>query len=255
MSIVLMYHALYPDHDVSAIDAEDLPYAVSLSTFKAHMALLAELNVGLLSENAHDAQPDVVITFDDGHISNHSLALPILQKFGFPAYFFVTTNFIKSRHNHCRVQQLRELSDAGMVVGSHGVSHRFLADLSDDDVMQELIHSREQLQQWLDAEVSCFSFPGGRYTQNTLNAARDAGYRQMFNSEFDAVSAANIVRQQPLARVAIRRNTTTDSFKRMINHDVAYYRRVQLLQRLKQSVKGLLGNRLYHGLYKSLTTR
>jgi len=77
----------------------------------------------------------------------------------------------------------------------------------------------------------------------------------MFNSEFDAVSAANIVRQQPLARVAIRRNTTTDSFKRMINHDVAYYRRVQLLQRLKQSVKGLLGNRLYHGLYKSLTAR
>jgi len=249
-----MYHALHPDGDVSAIDAEDLPYAVSVSTFKSHMEKLRDLNVGLLSNNAASAMPDVVITFDDGHISNHSLALPILQEFGFKAYFFVTTNFIESRVNHCRAEQLRELIKAGMVIGSHGLSHKFLADLPPNEVKHELVRSRDLLQNWLHTEVSSISFPGGRYTQDTLIAAREAGYCQVFSSEFDEVSRTQITQQVALARVAIRRSTTLKSFNRMIHHDVTYYRFVQLQQGLKHSVKRILGNRLYHGLYKSLTS-
>jgi len=254
-----MYHALHPDGDVSAIDVADRPYAISLSTFKDHMARLREFNVGLLTSEAGEAQPDVVITFDDGHLSNHSLALPVLEQLGYQAYFFVTTDFIRSRAEHCRVNQLQDLHRAGMVVGSHGVSHRFLADLNDDEAKYELQHSRETLQDWLGADVDSFSFPGGRYTHQTLNAAYAAGYRWVFDSTFDTVSAPLSAQpgagQHALARVAIRRTITTEAFQCMITGDQRYYARVQRTQKIKQSVKKFLGNRLYHGLYQSLSAR
>jgi len=254
MSVVLMYHALHPDGDVSAIDREDQPYAVPISTFKAHMAALRNYRVGVFSANSTE-RPDVVITFDDGHLSNYTLALPVLEQLGFPAYFFVTTNFIESRANHCRPQQLKNLVDAGMVVGSHGVSHQFLADLTDTETKFELRHSRDQLQSWINTDIHSFSFPGGRYTEHTLQVAQEAGYRQIFDSKFDVVLEQTAIEQQALARVAIRRATTNDEFERMISKDSNYFRSIQRTQKFKQSVKRALGNRLYHGLYKSLTTR
>ncbi len=255
MSIVLMYHALHPDNDLSQVDIEDQPYAVSVSTFKEHLAELANFNVGLFSGDVNAELPDVVITFDDGHISNHELALPILEEAGMKAYFFVTTHFVQSREYFCRPEQLKDFTRAGMVVGSHGVSHQFLADLPPDAVKHELVHSRRTLQDWLDEEITTISYPGGRYTASTMVEARNAGYQQIFDSTFDSVSATDLASRKALARVAIRRTTTAADFRSMITHDVPFFRRVQRAQWIKQSVKKALGNRLYHGLYKSLKTR
>jgi len=255
MSVVLMYHALHPDNDLSAIDVEDQPYAVSVSTFETHMALLQEYSVGLLSDNPSDTQPDVVLTFDDGHVSNLELALPVLQRYNLSAYFFVTTDFIESRDNHCRPEQLKAFTDAGMVVGSHGQTHQFLADLSDEAATAELVNSRRTLESWLDQPVTTISYPGGRYTKHTMAAAREAGYRQIFDSRFAPVSATDLASTDALPRVAIRRSTTDDEFESMIKKSPSYYRQVQRTQWFKQSVKRVLGNRLYHGLYRSISAR
>lgn len=253
MSVVLMYHALHADDDLSKIDIEDQPYAVSESTFAEHLDILKDFSVGLLSEDPSAEQPQIVITFDDGHISNYELALPMLQAAGMKAYFFVTTHFIDNREHFCRPAMLKEFTEAGMVIGSHGVSHQFLADLPRDDAKYELVHSRKTLQQWLGEPISTISYPGGRYTADTMIEARSAGYRQIFDSTFDVVSASAIQSQSALARVAIRRSTTLEDFRSMVGHDKQYYRKIQRKQQFKQTIKKLLGNRLYHGLYKSIT--
>ncbi len=36
----------------------------------------------------------VIVTFDDGHESDYTLALPLLRKFNFKATFFITTDWI-----------------------------------------------------------------------------------------------------------------------------------------------------------------
>ena len=253
MSVVLMYHALHPDSNVSEVDLEDQPYAVSESTFKEHIAVLKDYKVGLLSDDPSAEQPDVIVTFDDGHISNHAIALPLLESAGIPAYFFVTTDFIRSREFFCRPEHLKDFTTAGMVVGSHGVSHEFLADLPADAAKHELVHSRNVLQEWLDEDITTLSFPGGRYNKGTMAVAREAGYKQIFDSTFDTVSATDLAQNNALARVAIRRTTSLGDFENMVAYDKPFYRRVQRTQRIKQTVKKVLGNRVYHGLYKSIS--
>lgn len=271
MSVVLMYHALYRDDDTSLIDDEDLPYAVSQSNFIAQLDSLATRRVGIFDGSA---EPEIVITFDDGHVSNLELAAPLLLERQLPAIFFITTNFIGNRVGFMDSEQLKALSDSpGMYVGSHGLSHRFFDDMNPADSIHELAHSRELLETLTSRPCQSISFPGGRYNSQTLSQLETAGYRQWFgssvavvnNSVFGASRVNNenttsdfLLTQQntePLSRVAVRRNTTLNEFNRIIGPDKSYYRQHRLKSQAKRSLRRVIGNRLYHGLYKSISAR
>jgi peptidoglycan/xylan/chitin deacetylase (PgdA/CDA1 family) len=81
--------------------------------------------------------------------------------------------------------QARALLDAGMSVGSHAHSHRALGHLSEDDQRAELTRSKATLERELGREVVAVAYPygwPGTYSDATLRAARDAGYRLGFSS-------------------------------------------------------------------------
>ena len=92
--VVLAYHRVLPVADPM------LPGAIDAHGFERHMALLAhEFNVLPLTEAserlARGALPAraVSVTFDDGYADNEEVALPILERFGLCATFFVATGF------------------------------------------------------------------------------------------------------------------------------------------------------------------
>ena len=272
MSVVLMYHALYRGIDTSAIDQEDLPYAVSEAEFAAQLDLLLSKKVGLF-ESAQ--MPDIVITFDDGHQSNLDIAAPLLQARGMSAYFFITSDFIDQRAGFMSGEQLRRLGEIpGMCIGSHGVSHRFFDDLNKEESRSELIDSRERLESITGRSCQSISFPGGRYDEQTLHLLLAAGYLQWFGSEIGTVDACKrfnvkLATQEegggfclqpqrvhvPIERVAVRRTTSREEFARMIGPDEGYFRHHRRRSQVKSLVRRFLGNRLYHGLYKTLSAR
>jgi peptidoglycan/xylan/chitin deacetylase (PgdA/CDA1 family) len=79
---------------------------------------------------------------------------------------------------------LRELQEAGVVIGSHTRSHRVLPNESGDDVLDELAGSKRVLEEKLQTEVRHFSFPNGHFTSGTLRAVRAAGYRYAYSTCF-----------------------------------------------------------------------
>lgn len=272
MSVVLMYHALYRGTDTSAIDQEDLPYAVSETEFAAQLDLLLSKKVGLFES---DQVPEIVITFDDGHQSNVDIAAPLLQARGMCAYFFITSDFIDRRPGFMSGEQLRRLGQIpGMCIGSHGVSHRFFDDLNEQESRTELIDSRKCLELLSGGSCQSISFPGGRYNEQTLQLMKGAGYLQWFGSQIGTVDATQSfdvkdakreegagfflqpqLVQNPIDRVAIRRTTSLEEFARMIGPDENYFRHHRRRGQVKSLVRRFLGNRLYHGLYKSLSAR
>jgi len=275
MSVVLMYHALFPDGDCGAVDIEDQPYAVSVSDFTRQMDMLANHRVGLY---ANRDCPDIVITFDDGHASNLQLAAPLLVERGLSAYFFVTTDFIGKRSGFMNEAELGELSDMpGMCIGSHGVTHRFFDDMSTEESIRELVTSRQILESICSSSCRSMSLPGGRFARSTLPQFSEAGYTQWFGSAIGLVSseiwqadsaagqagATQSDRWQlsqqnsrhPLSRVAIRANTQVSEFQRIIDADESYFRGKRIKSQLKHAVRRLIGNRIYHGLYTSFAAR
>jgi len=243
---VLMYHAIEDaDNPAGAKDPGEQLYVLRVSQFREQMEYLYKegYTTHLLDEIQQlEKLPEkaVVLTFDDGHESNFTLALPILQEFGFKAHFFITTGWIGSSH-FMTEEHIRGLYQAGMVIGSHGVTHRFLPDLPEDVVKAELIDSKTVLENCVNVPVSSLSYPGGRMNKLTQCAVQTIGY------EYICTSVPQLHQQTAdrthIHRFAVNADMTLDSFTALIQRRSLGVLRFR--HGLLATTKAVLGNDLY----------
>lgn len=71
----------------------------------------------------------------------------------------------------------------GISFHSHTRNHPDLTKLSDDELTNELIGSRQDLESLLNEQVTYLAYPYGRYDERVLNAARAAGYQAAFSTQ------------------------------------------------------------------------
>lgn len=89
---------------------------------------------------------------------------------------------VPDRDGGCRPmswQNLREMRDGGMEIGSHGVHHRMLAKLPASLMKAELVESRRRMEVELGAPARVLSYPVGghdAFDADVIAAARAAGY-------------------------------------------------------------------------------
>jgi peptidoglycan/xylan/chitin deacetylase (PgdA/CDA1 family) len=112
-----------------------------------------------------------LVTFDDGYRSNLEVAVPWLERFGYPAVMFVPTDYVGGRNafDHgaepdeaiCSWDELRELERRGVSVQSHGCSHRGFSELTPAERDRELRRSKAVLEDGLNQAVELFAFPFG----------------------------------------------------------------------------------------------
>jgi len=151
--------------------AEQLAYLKREGFTTVHLAdIVAAFSVGKpLPEKP------VIITFDDGRDNQYTEAFPLLEKFGFTATFFVFTNAM-DRPGYMTWDQLAELRDAGMEIGSHGIYHPYLTKLPDEEMQEELVGSRAKLQEMLGVSGDVIAYPFGLHDARVRTAAVEAGY-------------------------------------------------------------------------------
>lgn len=118
----------------------------------------------------------VVLTFDDGWISQYTDALPVLRRLGFSATFFVFTDAVGTP-GHVSWDQVREMRSAGMEIGSHTVTHAPLPGMDDWPMWKEVAWSKDRIEHELDAPVDLLAYPFGECDERVIAAAKRAGYR------------------------------------------------------------------------------
>lgn len=117
----------------------------------------------------------VVITFDDGYRDQYENAFPILKKYDFTATFYLKINNFNKGGMHA--DEVKELLDAGNVIGSHSINHDNLTKMSPDDLKYDLTESKKILEKELGVDIKHYCYPGGAYDDNVISALLDTGYK------------------------------------------------------------------------------
>jgi peptidoglycan/xylan/chitin deacetylase (PgdA/CDA1 family) len=116
----------------------------------------------------------VILTFDDGSESTYTIAMPIMQRYGFRGVSYVVLNYV-GIPRYISADQIRSLYAAGWEIGSHGLSHIELTSQPRKHEA-EVIESRRRLEKLLGVPVLSFAYPFGVYDDDSLFYVREAGY-------------------------------------------------------------------------------
>jgi peptidoglycan/xylan/chitin deacetylase (PgdA/CDA1 family) len=244
---VLMYHAISSDavpHGYT--DVGDIVYVVDVANFEQQLKYLQKHNYKshLISElplKNYKLNNNIILTFDDGHISNYKVALPLLKKYGFKANFFITTKWIGTEY-YMDEAQIQSLSSSGMEVGSHGHTHLFLDDLRNDEVKKELIISQEILKPITSENIITFAAPGGRLNRGYKEICNDLNIDFICTSE---VGWANNYKINKIPRVAIMTNTSQKIFIDVVTCNSLFMLKNKIKYLILTGAKKILGNNLY----------
>jgi peptidoglycan/xylan/chitin deacetylase (PgdA/CDA1 family) len=109
-------------------------------------------------------QKAVVLTFDDGWKNQVTSALPIMDKYGFKATFFIVCNY-QDKEGRMTWEDVSNLDKLGHDIQSHTMNHRDLAKLSMKDLEYEVGESKQCLRE--------HGFPNATIIATPLNSGWD----------------------------------------------------------------------------------
>ena len=221
--IILLYHDI-DSHDkpTQKKDLATRETVARFEEFESHMKYLASEGYRVLSVTQYlDEQKggnvrdqDIVLTFDDGHISNYQFALPVLRKCLFSATFFVIADNIGKPY-YMGEQEIHGLLACKMEMGSHGLTHSYLTEIRHDEIQREVTESKNILEACLGRPVEVFAYPGGHFNQKVLQSVKSAGYR----AAVSCIVGRNNRKTDPFLfkRIEVRRGTSLKAFQNAIN--------------------------------------
>jgi peptidoglycan/xylan/chitin deacetylase (PgdA/CDA1 family) len=125
--------------------------------------------------DAYLPEKPVVITFDDNNLSQMDVALPIMEKYGQKAVFYLIAKYLDSPNMVNRERALA-LQDKGHEIASHTMTHRALPGLNDEELAWELVESKRVLEELTGRPVNHVAYPGTAHNQRVRDAAKAAGY-------------------------------------------------------------------------------
>lgn len=161
--------------------------------FQAHLKYISENFTSVFPQSELPKSP-ICLVFDDGYYDFYTLIFPLLKKYNLKALLAVTPKYILDdtdkpdsirlsyEHNDlfenyqdatfCTYKELSEMIQSDLVqVVSHSYSHKNLLE-DDVDLQQELVESKNILEEKLKITVESFVYPFGKYNQEVLDETR-----------------------------------------------------------------------------------
>ncbi len=119
-------------------------------------------------------QHAIVISFDDGYLSQATVAMPVLRKLHWPGDLNLKVNAVQ-KYN-LPLWRVHALIAAGWEIDAHTITHPDLTTVDDARLWQEVHGSRVDLRRMFHVPVAFFCYPSGRYNAHVVDAVRRAGY-------------------------------------------------------------------------------
>jgi peptidoglycan/xylan/chitin deacetylase (PgdA/CDA1 family) len=209
---ILMYH--YVSVPPSGSDEMRENLSVSPAVLYAHLKYLEKSGFKTVTfKDLYEAKkgtyplPDkpMVLTFDDGYSDHYKNVFPLLKKMGLRATFFIITERV-GQEGYMTWEQIREMSDAGMGIGSHAKGDIDLRFVSEREGFDQIRGSKRTLEEKLERQVYAFSYPSGHHTSWLYKVLSRSGYAFARTTEYGKYVD---VHKHPYTLPALRITQTT----------------------------------------------
>lgn len=179
-------------HQIRNWDNQESPtkrqYIVPVPVFKDHMEMLHNNGYHVITPDqlvsyllCGTTLPDrpVMLSFDDGSISQFDNALPVLDKYGFKATFFIMTVTL-DKPGYLSKEQVRTLAEQGHTIGCHTWDHHKITGYTEKDWSRQLTEPTRSLEQIAGKPVRFFSYPYGVWNATAIERLKRQGYVAAF---------------------------------------------------------------------------
>lgn len=170
--------------------------AEQIHKFKKQMDELLKLGRAVSTDVfplIYDNEHHISVTFDDGFQSVLHNALPVLRDRKIPATIFVTTGSLGKKPGWINdpenpnadeilltEEQVQELPEDMITIGSHTVSHILLTEVDENTVLREITESKKKLEELLHKKITLISVPYGTFNRKFTDLFKEAGYQRVF---------------------------------------------------------------------------
>lgn len=187
---ILMYHSI--SHPIKNAPFKCLHLPPHRFAFQMRLLKL----LGYQGLSMHDLMPYLTgqkqgkvvgITFDDGY-QNNLAQLPILKQYQFTATCYVVSGLIGTynqwdeskgipKNPLMNLKELKTWLNAGMHIGAHTKTHISLTNSSDNLAKQEILHSKNYLEEHLNQPIEHFCYPYGHFNQKHIDILKQTGFK------------------------------------------------------------------------------
>jgi peptidoglycan/xylan/chitin deacetylase (PgdA/CDA1 family) len=144
-----------------------------------HTILPDQLYAYLTTDAALPSKP-IMLTFDDTDEDQFSVAFPELKKYGFKAVFFIMTVSLNRAPHYMSKEQVKELFDAGNVIGSHTWDHHNVKKYQGNDWTIQIDKPTKQLEAITGKPIRYFAYPFGLWNRQAIPELKKRGFIAAF---------------------------------------------------------------------------
>jgi peptidoglycan/xylan/chitin deacetylase (PgdA/CDA1 family) len=215
---ILAYHALVSNNQTRLPTGWSRRHTVRLDSFRRQLDFVQSegwttiVPEGIEALNIDSTSKYCILTFDDGHRSD-LIAAAALRSRGHLGIFYIPWGNV-GIEGFLGPSDIRTLTQEKFAIGSHGLTHSPLTDRPDKGLREELVESRERLEDLMGRSVEDLAVPFGRYNRHVISAAQAAGYRRIMTSD---IGVARIGGSIVFPRLPVTAETTLADFRRLIS--------------------------------------
>ncbi len=185
---VFIYHRFgetrYPSTNIAVdIFAQQLAYLHREGYQVLPLSRIAEM----VRNKTEIPDKTVGLCIDDAFTSFAAEAVPLLEKYQFPATLFVNTDAV-GRAGYLDWSQLKSLLTKGIEIGNHTASHAYIVEMKAGETPQQwqqrinadIERSKKALKGQLGIEPEIFAYTYGEYSPAVIELIKQAGFKAAF---------------------------------------------------------------------------
>ena len=181
---VFMYHRIGEPEDETdsfSVSPEAFDRQMSFLKRRGYRVVSTDELCAMVAEGRRLPRNLVAITFDDGFQDNVE-AVKILKKYNLPATIYIVVNWMDEPDYLAGDDLDWIVRNSPVTFGSHTLNHVYLPKASVEKARNEVIGSKRAAQEKYGLAFTTFSYPAGGYTDEAIDAVKEAGYLCAFTT-------------------------------------------------------------------------